>query len=444
MKMNHFLDFVRRHVQLRCPQRDSDFTLPARKDRFQRLPDVAAIDGAERFRLLVSALRHQDIGVGGLGSVQQGLQETGVQFRHVASGHQVEVGGGVGQSCQDAAQRSFSGIQVRDCGIAGGPTNLWCADQDDAARRLFHCPGDGLDQRTAAKRQRGFVSAHAGTGAPRQHVPSPVHREMITLEFFLPNPNGLAYTKEQNILFRSCFRLTAVGLLAVSLWGGEGGARVTSVVRSDARTGKLVRSVVVSGRVVPRRVVAEAVVSPADANNPASPAAEITAPVGVPELVARIAAQNSLPPELVHSVIQVESNYNPYAVSPKGALGLMQLIPATARRFGVADVFNPEDNIQGGARYLKYLLDLFGDYPLALAAYNAGEGAVARYGNIPPYRETERYVKLVGKHVEDAHKAAAAHAKPLPEVKPAPVPSDGVSHIQAVVEADGSLRYVSR
>jgi len=85
----------------------------------------------------------------------------------------------------------------------------------------------------------------------------------------------------------------------------------------------------------------------------------------------------------------VESNYNPYAVSPKGALGIMQLIPATARRFGVLDVFDPVDNIEGGARYLKYLLELFnGDYPLALAAYNAGENAVTRYGAVPPYPET--------------------------------------------------------
>src|SRR6266852_4513315 len=94
--------------------------------------------------------------------------------------------------------------------------------------------------------------------------------------------------------------------------------------------------------------------------------------------VARIAAQNQLSPLLIHSVIAVESNYNPYAISTKGAQGLMQLIPATARRFGVSNVFNPVENIQGGARYLRYLLDLYANnYPLALAAYNAGEGAVA-------------------------------------------------------------------
>ena len=114
------------------------------------------------------------------------------------------------------------------------------------------------------------------------------------------------------------------------------------------------------------------------------------------ETVDRIARQNQLSPQLVHSVIQVESNYDPNAVSPKGAQGLMQLIPATARRFGVSDAFDPADNIQGGARYLKYLLELYkGDEALALAAYNAGEGAVSRYGGVPPFPETQNYVAKV-------------------------------------------------
>ena len=101
-------------------------------------------------------------------------------------------------------------------------------------------------------------------------------------------------------------------------------------------------------------------------------------PSGIDETVDRIAAQHSLSPTLIHSVIKVESNYNPLRGVVQGRQGLMQLIPATARRFGVANVFNPIENIQGGAKYLKYLLDLYhNDYALALAAYNAGEGAVA-------------------------------------------------------------------
>jgi len=100
--------------------------------------------------------------------------------------------------------------------------------------------------------------------------------------------------------------------------------------------------------------------------------------------------------DLVRAVIQVESAYDHLAVSSKGARGLMQLMPATARRMGVSDSFDPRQNILGGARYLALLLDLFsGDVSLALAAYNAGENAVARYKGIPPYRETRDYVRKV-------------------------------------------------
>lgn len=100
---------------------------------------------------------------------------------------------------------------------------------------------------------------------------------------------------------------------------------------------------------------------------------------------------------LLHAVITAESNYNPKAVSVKGATGLMQLMPQTARRFGVRNMYDPKQNIQGGARYLAYLLELFNNnHRLAIAAYNAGENAVIRYGNkVPPYKETLHYVDKV-------------------------------------------------
>jgi soluble lytic murein transglycosylase-like protein len=104
-----------------------------------------------------------------------------------------------------------------------------------------------------------------------------------------------------------------------------------------------------------------------------------------------------LEPALLHAVISAESGYNALARSPKGARGLMQLMPDTARRYGVDNPLDPEQNIYGGAAYLRYLLTLFGnDVKLALAAYNAGESRVMEYGNhIPPYRETTQYVPKV-------------------------------------------------
>jgi soluble lytic murein transglycosylase-like protein len=119
-------------------------------------------------------------------------------------------------------------------------------------------------------------------------------------------------------------------------------------------------------------------------------------------------------------MIKVESNYNVHAVSNKGAEGLMQLMPPTARMMGVSNSFDPQQNIEAGVKYLKYLKDMYKDDRLALAAYNAGPGAVDKYKWIPPYAETENYVYQVGKRYGEARRAADA-AKPVevpaPEVK---------------------------
>jgi len=114
-------------------------------------------------------------------------------------------------------------------------------------------------------------------------------------------------------------------------------------------------------------------------------------------LIHAAADRHHLPRALVHAVIDAESSYDPDAISPAGAVGLMQLMPETARRFGVTDRRDPDQNLQGGTHYLGILLGMFdGNLTLALAAYNAGENAVLRYGRtIPPYRETQLYVRKV-------------------------------------------------
>ncbi len=200
---------------------------------------------------------------------------------------------------------------------------------------------------------------------------------------------------------------------------------VKSVVRADAKSGKLVRSSVTEPGAVTR-----------------PPAAELET-AELETMIDRIAGEQGVEIPLVHSVIRAESNYNAYAVSPKGAQGIMQLIPSTAKRFGVSRMFDPGDNILGGVRYLRFLLDYYrGDYTKAVAAYNAGEAAVDKYNGVPPFAETRNYVLRVGKNLNTARArgtkapvqvADAAVANKASGETPAP--------IRASVGSDGRVYY---
>jgi soluble lytic murein transglycosylase-like protein len=197
--------------------------------------------------------------------------------------------------------------------------------------------------------------------------------------------------------------------------------RAIWVVRVDPRTGRLVRSIL-----APKRV------SPANAADAQT----------VRELINETANAFEVSPLLVDSVIQVESNYDPYAVSPKGAEGLMQLMPATARRFGVTNSFDPRQNIEAGVRYLKLLKNTFQDDRLAIAAYNAGEKAVATYGDVPPYPETKSYVEKVGRKYGQAQHAAKQRSQSS-QAAPAPA-EEGPRHIVQYTDAQGRLHIETR
>ncbi len=142
---------------------------------------------------------------------------------------------------------------------------------------------------------------------------------------------------------------------------------------------------------------------------PPPPAAQAATPENVDRWVSSASDQHQVDADLIRSVIKAESGFNPRAVSPKGAQGLMQLMPQTANQLGVKDAFAPGENIEGGTRYLRDLLELYhNDMAKALAAYNAGPQRVAQYNGVPPYRETHAYVARVIKDFNRTKLAARA------------------------------------
>lgn len=165
---------------------------------------------------------------------------------------------------------------------------------------------------------------------------------------------------------------------------------------SKSRTSTFERNLSVLDRRAARQYSGSVRLQPPRAIVPGSPEARYSGRYQGPFLdMARAAAQrHRIPPDLFARLVQQESGWNPKARSNKGALGLAQLMPATARTLGV-NPRDPAQNLDGGARYLRQMYDRFGRWPLALAAYNAGPGAVQKYGGIPPYRETQNYVKVI-------------------------------------------------
>ncbi len=228
----------------------------------------------------------------------------------------------------------------------------------------------------------------------------------------------------RNCLIAGC--LIGAGAADLAAAGPDERASVRTVVKTDPKSGRLVRrtDVVPAAGKTRKDALAELGMSPA----------------AIDALAHRLAEQYGMDPLLVRAVIQVESNYDPFAVSSKGAQGLMQLMPGTARALSVRNSFNPLENIEAGVRHLKDLLVRFnGREQEALAAYNAGAGAVLKYGGVPPYRETADYVVKVGRKLENAKRAETGGGKPQPagQTREHPplvsyVDANGVLHVRTL------------
>jgi soluble lytic murein transglycosylase-like protein len=163
-------------------------------------------------------------------------------------------------------------------------------------------------------------------------------------------------------------------------------------------------------------------------------------PPHLDRLVRALAPKYELDPQLVLAVIEVESNFNPFALSPKNAMGLMQLIPETSRRFGVRKPFDERDNVQGGMAYLRWLLAYFeGNLTYVAAAYNAGEGAVDKYKGVPPFAETQDYVrKVLGRFGATQHPFDAKVVERSPLLRQVPKAADAAASTGGAVASDAA------
>lgn len=176
----------------------------------------------------------------------------------------------------------------------------------------------------------------------------------------------------------------SLGLLGLGLWSAPAAASV------EVRSGEEGRVLVTNDGPIPTGTRSSAARGARLRERPAGPSMEML------DALRTAAVRNDLDPELVRAVIRAESGWNVRALSRKGAMGLMQIMPATARELSLEEPFEPRANIRAGSRYLRKMLDRFdGDVVLALAAYNAGPTAVVRFGGVPPYGETVRYVRRV-------------------------------------------------
>ena len=376
------------------------------------------------------------------GGFEQGSQEIRRDAGHIASDNQIPVRGGVAKSGVEAAERTVAFNPIRDYGQAEKSIPLRRTDQRRISGSLFNVIRSLLDECSRSRGKQRFIATHPAAAPAYEYVSGPadsLHETMLTMLFWDRVRAGVRLRATQGFEQRSrgrlgkpprvgnlphlinkklyiCLILAIVFMAASPICAAELASsgpsqatpkRQTFIVRVDPRTGKLVRREL----------------SPPSLKPPKMPPAEIS------NLVDQSARNHGVDPLLVHSVIQVESNYDPNAISPKGAEGLMQLMPQTSRMLGVNNTFDPGENIEAGVKYLRYLQDLYEDDRLALAAYNAGPGAVDKFRAVPPFPETRKYVEKVGQRYGEAKSA----------VKPAP--AENGNQVQGTEPVTQEARY---
>jgi len=366
---------------------------------------AAMVDGAQGVQAGLS-LRNQTDASTLPGSVEQLCQELGREPRHIAGDQKIPIRMGSFQSSEQASDRSTILDQIRCHGQSQVRVTLGSADQSHASRRGTDPFSGALDQHRALDRQQRLVASHARTAAAGEDESrAGLHEKMVAMRR-RQNRGPFFANKKVYICCLAIAMLAASPMRAAdasassSLLTPRADTGKLSVVRVDRRTGRLVRTI-----------------SGGESSLKLTPVAP--PPAHIQELVEKSARAHNIDPLLVQSVIQVESNYNHFAVSPKGAEGLMQLMPGTARMLGVGNSFDPAENIEAGVKYLRYLQSLYQDDRLALAAYNAGPRAVDKYKGTPPYPETQDYVNQVGQRYQrakhdEAVKNAAQPAAPAP------------------------------
>jgi len=323
---------------------------------------------------------------------QQVAQERGGDAGHIAGDHQIPVRAGVFQGRMEATNGPATFDQIGQHGKPQMHVASGGADQRHVSGRGADPFGGALDEKGTIDREQRLIATHAGAAAAGEDKSRcRVHEKMVTMQRrdygASPRQNKMVYICCLAFTMLAASPMRADDTATSSLLTPAADAGKVSVVRVDRRTGKLVRTV--SGGAT---VSGSATVS----GRTSRPAIIPPPPARIQELVEKSAKAHNVDPLLVQSVIQVESNYNHYAVSSKGAEGLMQLMPGTARMLGVTNSFDPAENIEAGVKYLRYLQNVYRDDRLALAAYNAGPKAVDRYKGAPPYAETQDYVNQVG------------------------------------------------